>query len=353
MVKKKEKKSSLGFFIRSIIGLILVIGLGISYHFYKKIFKPDILINSGQKEIFFYIPTNSTFEDVVKLLVNDQVIKEEDDFIWVAKKTKYTNNVHAGRFLLKQGMSNYELVKFLRPGNNIPVKLVINNLNYKEDLAGAVSKVLETDSVEILKKLNDNEFLSNYGFNTEEALIMFIPNTYEFYWNTNVEDFFSRMKKEFDDIWDSSRQSKARSLNLTPKEVTILASIVQKETSRKDEWKKIARVYLNRIRRGMLLQADPTIKYLYRGEIIKRIKKKHLDIDSPYNTYENGGLPPGPITLAEIEAIDAVLNAEDHNYIYFCAKPDRSGYHNFSRTLRQHNRYAREYWNSLNKRKIR
>ena len=208
------------------------------------------------------------------------------------------------------------------------------------------------DSIEILDLFSDENMILEFGFNTETFRAMFIPNTYEFYWTTSADEFAKRMKTEYDRFWDKSRKAKAEEIGLSPEEVIILASIVQSETIKKDELETVAGLYINRLKKDIRLQADPTIKYAVGDYSLKRVLTKHLEIDSPYNTYKNVGLPPGPIAFPEITTIDAVLNYEKHKYLYMCAKEDFSGYHNFAQTLSQHNRNAAKYRKALDKKRI-
>ena len=251
-------------------------------------------------------------------------------------------------------MSNFELVRILRSGRfNIPVKLVINEFESITDLAAFVSEQLEIDSTELLRYLLRPQFLKEHGLTRYSVLCLFVPNTYEFYWNTKLDKFMSTMISEYSNFWNKERLDKAQQLELKPTEVSVLASIVQKETIKQDEMSRIAGVYLNRLRRGMKLQADPTVKFLIRNRKVCRVYRGDLDISSAYNTYQNYGLPPGPICLPYISSIDAVLNAEKHNYLYFCAESDLSGYHVFSKNYQEHSKYAEQYRKALNKRDIR
>jgi UPF0755 protein len=241
----------------------------------------------------------------------------------------------------------------LKGGLQTPLNVTFNNVRTKEDLAGKVGKYLQTDSVSILQLFADTAQIKKYGFTPETFSSMFIPNTYEFFWTTTATEFADRMKKEYDRFWNDERKKKAEEIKLTPVEVITLASIVQAETAKNDELKTIAGLYINRLNRGMFLQADPTVKFAVGDFSLKRILNSHLEIDSPYNTYKNLGLPPGPINFPETSAIDAVLNFEKNKYYYMCAKEDFSGYHNFAATLAEHNRNAAKYRAALDRNKIR
>jgi UPF0755 protein len=238
------------------------------------------------------------------------------------------------------------MVNILRAGLQEPVQLTFNNIRTKEELAAHVSSYIDVDSMSIIELFNP-EIVREYGFTPETFPAMFIPNTYEFYWTTTARQFADRMKQEFDRFWDTDRLTKAQSIGLTPVQVATLASIVQEETNVPAEKAKVAGVYINRLTRGMLLQADPTVKFAVGDVTIRRVLNKYLDTDSPYNTYRYPGLPPGPITFPEISSIDAVLNYEKHNYLYFCARPDLSGYNNYARTNAEHDRNAALYHNAL------
>jgi UPF0755 protein len=240
----------------------------------------------------------------------------------------------------------------LRSGRQAPVRVTFNNIRSLNELAGRIGKQIEADSTEILSFLNDQNNYSSDGFSRETVISVFIPDTYEFFWNTTGEGFYRRMLREYRNFWNEDRLAKAKAKNLTPVEVSILASIIDDEVAKAEEKPRIAGVYLNRLKRGIPLQACPTIKFALNDFTITRVLSKHLLVDSPFNTYRHNGLPPGPISCPSVQGINAVLNAEDHDYLYFAAKSDFSGYHNFSSTLSQHNRYAAEYQRELNRRRI-
>jgi len=250
-------------------------------------------------------------------------------------------------------MNNNQLIDMLRMGKQVPVKLIFNNnIRTKKELIDIVTKKLEVDSLSLYQTFENNSLYEPWGFNSHNILCMFIPNTYEFYWNTNSVSFFERMYKEYKKFWNIQRLEKAKKANLSPIEITILASIVLQETKKIDEMPKIAGVYINRLKKDMPLQADPTVVYAIGDFSIKRVLKKHLEIDSPYNTYKYKGLPPGPICLPDPVTIDKTLDYEQHNYLFFCAKEDFSGYHNFAETIAQHQQNALKYKIALNKKNI-
>ncbi len=333
--------------------LIAVIGMGITlYQIYNKIYKVNTRIPGPNSE-YFYIPTESTIEDVEQALFEQGYLINRSSFLWLAEVKNYHRHVKPGRYLLSNKMSNNELINLLRSGEQIPVDVTFNNVRTINELAGIVGRKLETDSTSIVKLLRDDGFVSQYGFTRNKIITMFIPNTYEFHWNTSATQFVDRMAREYKIFWTDARKSKAKKLGLSQSEVSILASIVQAEQSiRIDERPKVAGLYVNRLRKKMRLQSDPTIIFAIGDFNIQRVLDADRKIDSPYNTYKYAGLPPGPICLPEISSIKAVLNYEQHDYLYMCAKEDFSGYHNFAKTNRQHNIYAARYRRELNKRKI-
>lgn len=299
----------------------------------------------SESEINVHIPTGSNYEDVQKIIA--PYIENINRFEMVANKRNYPENVKPGRFLFTKGMNSYALVKALR--SNIPVKLAFNNQERIENLAGRVGSQIEADSLTLLRSFKDSIFLKENGFTDDNVMVMFIPNTYELYWNTTAEKFRDKMIKEYRSFWNSERIEHAKKQGLTPVEATILASIVHKESVKKDERPRIAGAYLNRLRLGMPLQADPTVIFSIKkkandfNQVIKRVFYKDLLISSPYNTYVNLGLPPGPIAMPDITALEAVLSPEKNNYIYFCASVSRFGYHEFAATLAEHNVNAKKY----------
>ena len=303
-----------------------------------------------ETEVFVYIPTDSDYEAVKQIVA--PYVDDMDRFDAVANKKKYPNNVKPGKFLFKKGMNSNELINALRINNE--VKLSFNNQERLEDFAGRIGSEIEADSISLLTAIKDSTFLKENGFNEENVLTMFIPNTYELYWNTTATKFRDKMIKEYRNFWNDERIAKAKAQGLTPTEATILASIVHKESVKKDERPRIAGVYLNRLHKGILLQADPTVIYAVKKksndfkQVIKRVLNKDLQVASPYNTYYSAGLPPGPIAMPDITAIEAVLNPEKHNYIYFCASVTRFGYHDFAVTQAEHEQNAKKYYNWIN-----
>ncbi len=351
MSEHPKRKKRIGKIVGLIILILLIIGSIIGYRFYERIYSVNLSV-ANKDDPFLYIPTNSSYEQVCSLL-EEAGLRDMKSFRWVAGKMNYPAKVKAGRYRLTDDMSNLELVRMLRSGRQIPVKVVFNNIRLNTQLAGAVAPSIEVDSASIIKLLTDSVYLAEHFKLTPRTILsLFIPNTYEFFWNTSAKGFMDRMAKEHDRFWTESRRQKARDAKLTPLQVSILASIIEEETQMDNEKPTMAGVYINRLNKGMPLQADPTIKYAAGDFMIKRVLNKHKEIQSPYNTYMNTGLPPGPICIPSIASIDAVLNYGKHDYLYFCAKEDLSGYHNFARTLEQHNRNAQAYQNALNKLKI-
>ncbi len=348
---KKIKKRTINFLILFTVTLILAIAAHISYRYYNYIFKPNIRTPEG-KNILIFIPHNSSFNDVVDTLERNRLLTDTQGFEWVAKHKKYTEKIIPGCYRIRNGMTNNELINLLRSGVQTPVKVTFNNIRTLPQLAGHIAKRIEPDSLQLITLMNDSSLINKYGFNDATFIAMFIPNTYEFYWTTTAKGFLDRMHKEYKTFWNNTRTEKAKKAGLTPVEVSTLASIVDEETAKNDEKPVVAGLYLNRLKKGIKLQADPTIKYAIGDFTVKRILNKDLKIDSPYNTYLYAGLPPGPIRIPSIQGIDAVLNYKKHNYLYMCAKEDFSGYHNFSSTLRQHNIYAARYRKALREKRI-
>lgn len=350
----KSKKSK---FYRIVVAAIVLLLAGfviIAYDFYKKIYKPNVKLSAGQEYTFIYIPTHADFNTVLKILNEEKILADRASFEWLAEIKDYKNNVKPGRYRIKKNMNNNQLVNHLKAGLQEPVQLSLHNIRTKNQLINRVSNKLEASAEELSKLLNDNQYLTqNFGLNTYTIMTMFIPNTYEFFWNTSAEAFLKRMAEEYKKFWTEERKAKAKALNLSQSEVSILASIVQAEQQlRKDERPVIAGLYLNRLRMGMRLESDPTLIFAHGDFSIKRVYNVHKDIESPYNTYKYSGLPPGPILIPETSSVDAVLNAQKHNYIFMCAKEDFSGYHNFARTLEEHNINAARYRKELDRRGI-
>lgn len=296
------------------------------------------------------LPQALPVEALADVLLTDSVITQKEAFLKVAELKKFTT-AKPGRYLIQQGASNNLLINRFRSGDQDPVRVTFNATRTHNELAGRVAQQLMLDSAALAKKMRDPNTAAQFGFSPEAFKSMFIPNTYEFWWNTDPDAFINRMADEFKRFWNEDRKAKAAKLKLTQSEVTTLASIVSAETAKRDEAPRVAGLYLNRLRVGMPMQADPTLIYAHNDFTITRVLNIHKEIDSPYNTYRSAGLPPGPINFPDATYIDAVLNPENHDYIFMCAKADFSGYHHFSKTLSQHNAYASEYQREISKRR--
>jgi len=335
------------FYIFTGAGIIFLI---LSFFAYKQLF--GISVFPIDKPCVLYIPSGSSYNQVLDSIRSNLEVRNPELFIRAANKKRYPQSIKPGRYIIKEPLSVNELINILRSGRQSPVKVTFNNIRTLNQLAGKFGKQLETDSVQIMDFFADESNFSADGFTKETIISLFIPDTYELFWNTGPEGVYQRMLKEYNRFWTDERLARAAEKGLNRIEVSILASIIDDEVTKKDEKPRIAGVYLNRLKRGLQLQACPTIKFAMNDFTITRVLKVHLETESPYNTYKYKGFPPGPIGCPSIEGIDAVLNAEKHDYLFFAAKSDFSGYHNFSRTLSEHNRYAAEYQRELNKRKI-
>jgi UPF0755 protein len=325
-----------------IIALLIIVASVVIFG-YLKVFSNNAKLEKEQ--VYLFVPTGSSYEDVLGII--KPYVDDIENFKFVAEKRSYNDNVFPGRFLFKKGMSSFQMVNALR--HNEPLNLAFNNQESIEKLVSRVSSQIEVDSTTLINSLRDTVFMKKNGFNDETILGMFIPNTYEMKWNISAENFRDKMAGEYKRFWNDERKAKAKALNMTPEQVITLAAIVHKETVKTDERPRVAGVYLNRLRLEMPLQADPTIIFAKKkndndfNQVIKRVLSGDLKINSPYNTYINIGLPPGPIAMPDITATDAVLNAEKHNYIYFCASVERFGYHEFAETFEQHGVWAKKY----------
>lgn len=298
------------------------------------------------------IPTGSSYEQVMDSINANVHIRYRKLFVWLAAKKHYPSLVKPGRYLIDKDFSYNEFLNMLRSGHQTAVRITFQNIRTLNQLAGKIGRLLEADSARIMSFLDNESNYASDGFKKESVIAVFIPNTYEMYRNTDARGLYNRMLREYRAFWNEERIARASKEGLDPIEVAILASIIDDEVTKPDEKPRIAGVYINRLKRGMPLQACPTIKFALNDFTITRVLYKHLQVDSPYNTYKYTGFPPGPIGCPSIEGIEAVLNAEDHDFLYFAAKADFSGYHNFSRTLAEHNHYAAIYQNELDKRKI-
>ncbi|MEO5570265.1 MAG: endolytic transglycosylase MltG [Bacteroidia bacterium] len=338
--------------IRKTAKIILLVALTlvafIGYDIYRKIFSPNVF----SRETYLNIPTGSDYVRVLTILIEKNIVKNKSSFDWLAKKMKYDKNIHPGHYRITPGMNNKDLITLLRSGKQTPVRLTLNNIRLATQLASVISTTLEADSISVINLLKDDAYLKQYGFNSQNCIALFIPNTYEFYWNSSAKKILERMTKEYKLFWNSARKLKAKSAALTQAEVSIIASIVQQETNRDDEKPIIAGVYINRYKKGWKLEADPTLVYALGDFTVQRVLSLYKEIDSPYNTYMYTGLPPGPICIPSISSIEAVLNYSQHQYLYFCARDDFSGYHSFAKTYQEHLINAKRFQKELNRRKI-
>lgn len=328
----------------TIATLVVISGI-VFISFYKRIFSENVVLTGD-----LYIKSTDTMDELKKNI--SSFLENGESFDWVAKQKKFTNP-KPGRYLLRKGMSNNDLVDLLRSGNQTPVKVTFNNQDTLEKFAKRISEQIEADSTQIIQAITNKTFLEKHHLNKKTVLGIFVPNRYEFYWTTSPENFRDRMLQEYHRFWNTHRLEKAQKLNLTQKDVITLASIVQKETAQISERPIVAGLYLNRLQKGWPLQADPTIIYCIReikGQdfVVKRVLTTDLEIKSPFNTYKNRGLPPNLIAMPDRSAIDAVLNPAKHKYFYMCANTEKPGFHTFAKTLTQHNRNAAKYHRWMN-----
>lgn len=330
--------------IRKIIFFFLLALFLIAAYGTWQFFGPTIQSPKGK---FFYIHTGASYHEVKDSLKKNNIIGTGFWFDKVATYSHYDKNVKAGKYKINNGMSVFNLVKMLRNGRQSPVNLVITKLRTKEDLAKKIGDNFETDSSSVIHFLNNNDSVLQFDADTNTVMTIVIPNTYTYTWNTPVTNVFKKLYNEEQKFWNEDRLKKAERLHLTPKEVYTIASIVEEETNRSEDKGKIASVYINRLRKGMKLAADPTIKFAMKDFGLKRIYFKYLSYPSPYNTYLHTGLPPGPINTPSIKTIDAVLNAPDTDYLFFVARPNSGGLSDFASTFQQHSAYAKAYRNAL------
>ena len=341
-------------YLKKILLTVVFLGLvgmaGFSYYVYQNIFTPNTGFNNPQANIF--IPTGATFKMVQEELT--PLLKDMSTFVTVAQRKGYVSNIKAGHFIIKKGSNNNEIINSIRSGST-PVTIKFNNQERLENLAGHLAKQIEADSLSLLNAMLDIDFLKASGFTQDTALGMYIANSYQVYWNTSSKAFCQKMLKQYHVFWNDARVAKAKAISLSKDQVMALAAIVQKETAMIDERPVVAGLYLNRLKKGMLLQADPTVIFAKKktennfNQVIKRVLFKDLKITSPYNTYTNSGVPPGPITMPDVSAIDGVLNYKKHGFYFMVADVNNFGYHKFAKTLSAHNRNKKQYVNWINK----
>ena len=348
MPPEKKKKKILIIILTILLISIFLAAIFTGLHFYSYIYKPNVVVANFENN-YLFIPSGSDFEKVKTFIYAKGFVDDHAAFEWVALRKSYNTKVKPGRYRIRNGMNNNELVNLLRSGKQEPVRVVFQNIRTKQDLAGKIAHQLEIDSLTFLNLLQSADYLKKFDVTPATAFVLFIPNTYELFWNTSPDQFICRMNREHLIFWNDERLSKAKLIGLNVPEVITLASIVERETSKESEKPVIAGVYINRLQKEWPLQADPTLIFAWNDYTIRRVLIKHKEINSPYNTYLYPGLPPGPICLPSVSSIEAVLNYTKHNYMYFCAKEDLSGYHNFGSTLAQHNRNAEKYQAALKK----
>ena len=343
---RSKKKKGLGKWLLPVLAVIIAGCLYVAF----KVFGPNTgNFSQGQ---YLFIHTGSSYDDVKKALLAGGFVRDIKSFDILAEEANYPHHLHPGRYKIKRGMSNYNMLRTLRSGRQEPVKLVINKLRTKQDFIDLLSRNLEADSLVLKQMLQDTTYLAQFGLDTNTAMCAVMPDTYEFFWNTSADKAFRKIEKNYARFWTDDRKAKAAAKGLSPAQVITVASIVDEESNKNDEKPNIASVYLNRLHKGMLLQADPTVKFAIGDFTIRRITGTHLAFQSPYNTYLHTGLPPGPICTPSEQSIDAVLNAAETNYIYFCAREDFSGYHRFAATDEEQIKNARLYHNALDARNI-
>lgn len=347
--KKKKKRTVLKAFL-ILFGLVLVAsGVGGCW-VYNQALAPNV--DTEKEDYIIIIPTGTSVEILAQQLVQQKIIQDEDSFLRVAEFMNFTGR--AGRFRIQGGWSNRRLINHLKAGQQEAVKLTFHNLRTLDEFAGHVSQFIEADSASLMQLFTSAEFLTRHQLKPESVLTLFLPDTYFVYWNSTPERFVERMLKAYHDFWTDERKAQAKALGLSPSKAYTLASIVEKETNYNPEKARIAGVYLNRLNtKGWLLQADPTVVFAVGDFSIRRVLKSHCEIDSPYNTYKYAGLPPGPIYMPSKTTLEATLNAEKHDYMFFCAKPDNSGAHAFAKTLSGHQVNARRYHRWLRQQDIR
>ncbi|MEZ5020832.1 MAG: endolytic transglycosylase MltG [Bacteroidales bacterium] len=338
------KKIILTFFY-----ILLAGGLTLVILLWAMVLRENVKVS---EPVRIYIPTGSDFGALTDTLMRADLLRSRKSFLVTARLKSFGKNVKPGSYVIEPGLSNNSLVNMLRSGLQTPVNVTFNNIRTLDELAGKIGRQIEADSASLASFFNDETNFSPDGFDRNTLISVFIPDTYHLYWSVDARGFYRRMLKEYRDFWNDERTALAASKGLTPAEASVLASIVDEEASKEDEKPRIAGLYINRLRLGMPLQADPTVKFAVNDFSLRRILNKHLEVDSPYNTYKYAGLPPGPIRCPSRSGLESVLNAEEHEYLFMVAKPDRSGYHHFSRTLAEHNRYAAVYRRELNRRRI-
>ena len=343
-MKKKKRNILLSILIGAFL-LCAVAGGTFYYYLFAPQFHPS-------KTVYIYVDRDDTADSIYHKIKEFGHVNKFTGFQWMAKYKDFDQNIHTGRYAIRPNDNVYHVYSRFSRGYQEPMNLTIGSVRTLDRLARSIGKQLMIDSAEIARTMNDSLFRHKLGYNKETLPCLFIPETYQVYWDMSAEEFFERMQKEHQKFWNQERLDKATAIGMTPTEVCTLAAIVEEETNNNPEKPMVAGLYINRLHTGMPLQADPTIKFALQDFSLRRIANAHLTIDSPYNTYRNLGLPPGPIRIPTPIGIDAVLNYTRHNYIYMCAKEDFSGTHNFAANYAEHMKNARKYWKALNERKI-
>ncbi|MEO1655307.1 MAG: endolytic transglycosylase MltG [Bacteroidota bacterium] len=319
-----------------LVSLVLIMVL---FYGYQVLYTPNFQVE--KKDTIIFIKPQENFKDLLKNLKKEKIVQDPISFAFISQLMDYQDNVKEGRYRIQKNMNNLQAVRMLRAGDQKAVRVTFNNIRKLDKFAEKAASYLSFDADALLHILEDSSQIKTFGFDQENIISLFLPNTYEVYWTTTPQEFVEKMYQEYQKFWNEARLAKAKALDLSPQEVSTLASIVQAETNKEDEKARIAGLYLNRIFNGMRLEADPTLVFALDDFSIKRVLNRHKKVDSPYNTYMHKGLPPGPINMPSPSSIDAVLSYEQHEYFFMCAREDLSGYHNFARTNEEHEKNAR------------
>ena len=332
---------------KRLVAFLILSILGISFTFYtfQILYTPNILVEKEDRVLV--IPNEATFNSVQQQLHEGRYVEDLVSFSFLARLMDYDKSIKPGRYILKKGMTNLQAIRYLRSGEQVPVNITINNIRIIDELAEKITRNILMSPEEFKAALVRFVMNNPYGFNGDNIMAMFIPNTYQVYYNIHPDALMERMHAEYETFWSDARKENANLIGFTPVEVSILASIVQAETINEDEAPLIAGLYINRLKKGIALQADPTLKFALGDFSLKRILNVHKEVQSPYNTYLYAGLPPGPINMPELASLDAVLNYTRSDYLYMCAKEDFSGSHNFTSSYRVHLQNAARYQNAL------
>lgn len=342
---KKRNRNIIVSILIAIILLCTIAGGTVYYYLFAPQFHPP-------KTVYIYVDRDDTTDSIYHKIKQYGHVKHFDGFLWMAKYKDFDRNIHTGRYAIRPNENVYHVFSRFSRGYQEPMNLTLGSVRTLDRLVRSVGKQLMIDSAEIARQLFDSTFQAKMGYTSATIPSLFIPETYQVYWDMSVDEFFQRIRKEHERFWNKDRLAQATAIGMTPEEVCTLASIVEEETNNNAEKPIVAGLYINRLHKNMPLQADPTVKFALQDFELRRITNEHLQVNSPYNTYLNAGLPPGPIRIPSKKGIDSVLNYTKHNYIYMCAKEDFSGTHNFASNYSDHMANARKYWKALNERKI-